>query len=147
MWGSFSPFTLLQSGLWWGFSPTTLTLRLLHAIISLLVRNLNKQPWNRRLPLVTWLITSKVRQDARECLPWYFLSPIAAILALVCVLCAARILLVIWRNIKKPIYKVASIEVMSPLEIAQKQRTIFKWDKRKCVFDKPFKAVLLLCEK
>lgn len=56
----------------------------------------------------------------------YFLSTIAALLAVACTLFVARVVLVIWKNFKKPIDKDDSPVVMSPLEIYENQKKIFK---------------------
>ncbi|XP_016400211.1 uncharacterized protein LOC107733178 [Sinocyclocheilus rhinocerous] len=51
---------------------------------------------------------------------------IAALLGLACTLFAIKVLLVIWRHIKHPLYKGMNIEeVISPMEIAEKQKKIF----------------------
>ncbi|XP_029979776.1 uncharacterized protein LOC115411700 [Sphaeramia orbicularis] len=51
---------------------------------------------------------------------------IAVLLALSCFLCALRITLTIWRHIKHPLYQDVDAEDMLPMEIADKQKTIFK---------------------
>ncbi|KAG5268586.1 hypothetical protein AALO_G00214190 [Alosa alosa] len=51
---------------------------------------------------------------------------IAVLLALACALFAIRIILVVWRHIKKPFYMEMDAEnVKSPMEIAEKQKKIF----------------------
>lgn len=52
---------------------------------------------------------------------------IAVLLGLACALFAIRLLLVIWRHIKRPLYRgMYAEEVMSPMEIAEKQMKILK---------------------
>lgn len=50
---------------------------------------------------------------------------IAVLLALACVLFAVRIILVVWRHIKQPLYEDSSFVDMEPMEIAQKQKKIY----------------------
>jgi len=50
----------------------------------------------------------------------------AVLLAIACVLFAIRVLLVAWRQIKKPLYRDVNPDAMSPMEIADKQKMIFK---------------------
>ncbi|XP_071341244.1 uncharacterized protein [Trachinotus anak] len=49
-----------------------------------------------------------------------------SLLAIGCILCAARLFLVIWKQIKQPFYKDVNTEAISPMEIAEKQKRIFK---------------------
>lgn len=49
----------------------------------------------------------------------------AILLAAACVMCTARIALVTWKHIKRPLYKDASADSMSPMEIAGRQKNIF----------------------
>ncbi|XP_028818342.1 uncharacterized protein LOC114769472 [Denticeps clupeoides] len=50
----------------------------------------------------------------------------AVLLALACVLFAARLILVLWRHFKQPLYtNITSENSMSPMEIAKKQKAIF----------------------
>lgn len=48
------------------------------------------------------------------------------LLALASVLFVVRIVLVVWRHIKEPLYGDASPEDMEPTEIAKKQKKIFR---------------------
>lgn len=50
----------------------------------------------------------------------------AALLGVGCCLCVLRIGLVFWRHRKYPLYKDAEAEDMSPMDIAKRQRKIFK---------------------
>ncbi|XP_016296644.1 uncharacterized protein LOC107654190 [Sinocyclocheilus anshuiensis] len=51
---------------------------------------------------------------------------IAVLLGLTCTLFAIKVLLVIWRHIKHPLYKGMNVEeAISPMEIAEKQKKIF----------------------
>lgn len=56
----------------------------------------------------------------------YFSSNTAALLGTACFLFVARILLVTWRQIKKPLYKDVNPDDMSPMEIAEKQKKMFR---------------------
>lgn len=51
---------------------------------------------------------------------------IVVLLAVASTLCAARIFLVILKQIKQPFYKDFNLEAMSPMEVADKQKKIFK---------------------
>ncbi|XP_041670545.1 uncharacterized protein LOC121527596 [Cheilinus undulatus] len=51
---------------------------------------------------------------------------IVSLLAIACFLFAARLVLVIWRHIKTPLYKEVDPDEMSPMEIADKRKGIFK---------------------
>lgn len=55
-----------------------------------------------------------------------FLSAPVALLGVSCALLALRIVLVIWRNVRKPVIEVSSPDVMSPMEIAERQKKIYK---------------------
>lgn len=50
----------------------------------------------------------------------------AALLALACALFVARVILVAWRSIKKPLYRHAAAEAMSPMEIAENLNSFYK---------------------
>lgn len=56
-----------------------------------------------------------------------FSSAPVALLGLSCTLLALRLVLVIWKNMKKPLLEDASPEVMSPMEIAERQKKIYMW--------------------
>ncbi|XP_041824760.1 uncharacterized protein si:ch211-161h7.5 [Melanotaenia boesemani] len=51
---------------------------------------------------------------------------IAVLLAVACVLFVIRIILVVWRHIKQPLYEDISPEAMEVIEIAEKQKKIFR---------------------
>ncbi|KAK7881836.1 hypothetical protein WMY93_030245 [Mugilogobius chulae] len=51
---------------------------------------------------------------------------IVVLLALACVIFVTRIGLVIWRHIKQPLYKDVNLEKMEPMEIAQKNKKLFR---------------------
>ncbi|XP_015249664.1 PREDICTED: uncharacterized protein LOC107097152 [Cyprinodon variegatus] len=51
---------------------------------------------------------------------------IAVLLAVSCVLLAIRIVLVVWRNTKQPLYKNASPEALDVPEITERQKKIFR---------------------
>lgn len=57
-----------------------------------------------------------------------YLSAPVALLGVSCALLALRIVLFIWRHFRKPLLEDASPEVMSPMEIAERQKKIFKWE-------------------
>lgn len=59
-------------------------------------------------------------------LPSGIFFPLAALLASACALFVARIVLVTWKNFNGPFYKDVSPDDMSPMEIAEKQKRIFK---------------------
>lgn len=49
----------------------------------------------------------------------------AVLLAMASALFAVRIVLVVWRHFKQPLYEDVSPELMEPMEIAEKQKKIF----------------------
>lgn len=52
---------------------------------------------------------------------------VVSLLAIACALFVGRVFLVIWRQIKYPLYEDVNPEAMSPMDIAEMQRKIFKW--------------------
>lgn len=48
-----------------------------------------------------------------------------ALLGVTCTLLALRLVLVIWKNMKRPLLEDVSPEVMSPMEIAERQKKIY----------------------
>lgn len=54
-----------------------------------------------------------------------FPSTPVALLGVSCTLLALRLVLVIWKNMKRPLLEDASPEVMSPMEIAERQKKIY----------------------
>lgn len=57
-----------------------------------------------------------------------FPSTPVALLGVSCTLLALRLVLVVWKNMKKPLLEDASPEVMSPMEIAERQKKIYMWN-------------------
>lgn len=53
---------------------------------------------------------------------WFYL--LVVLLALACVLFVTRVMLVIWRHIRQPVYQDANPEATEPEEIAKK-KTLF----------------------
>lgn len=51
-----------------------------------------------------------------------------ALLGVSCTLLALRLVLVIWKNMKRPLLEDVSPEVMSPMEIAERQKKIYVWE-------------------
>ncbi|XP_008295694.1 uncharacterized protein LOC103368925 [Stegastes partitus] len=77
-------------------------------------------------PVVIWALTGVYTKNYRAAAPTRNNIFIAALLAVACVLFAARILLVVWRQIKSPFYRGVNPDATSPLEIAERQKTVFK---------------------
>lgn len=57
----------------------------------------------------------------------FFFPIIVVLLALASVLFVIRIILVVWRHIKQPLYEDVGSEALEVLEIAVEQRKIFRW--------------------
>nr|XP_046227984.1 uncharacterized protein si:ch211-161h7.5 [Scatophagus argus] len=77
-------------------------------------------------PVVIWTLTGIFTKNYDTAAPTRNNIFTAALLAAACALFVARVVLVIWRNIKNPLYKDVSPEVMTPMEIAKEQKKIFK---------------------
>ncbi|XP_041817862.1 uncharacterized protein LOC121624274 [Chelmon rostratus] len=77
-------------------------------------------------PVVIWALIGVFTKNYDAAAPTRNNIFTAALLAAACAFFVARVALVIWKNVKKPLYKDASPELMSPMEIAEKQRRIFK---------------------
>lgn len=77
-------------------------------------------------PTVIWAVTGVFTKNFDTTSPTRNNIFTAALLGVGCFMCAARILLVVWRHIKKPLYKDMDQGDMSPMEIADKQKKIFK---------------------
>ncbi|XP_074477825.1 uncharacterized protein LOC141759566 [Sebastes fasciatus] len=77
-------------------------------------------------PVVVWAVTGVFTKnnDAADTTRNNIFT--IALLAVACTFCAARVFLVIWKHFKKPLYQDLSPESMSPMEIAGKQKNIFK---------------------
>ncbi|XP_060920826.1 uncharacterized protein si:ch211-161h7.5 [Labrus mixtus] len=77
-------------------------------------------------PSVIWALTGVFDQNYVAAFPSRTNIFIVSLLAIACVLFAARFVLVIWKHIKKPFYKDVDPDDMSPMEIADRHKNIFK---------------------
>uniref|UniRef100_UPI0037E8AA0B uncharacterized protein n=1 Tax=Semicossyphus pulcher TaxID=241346 RepID=UPI0037E8AA0B len=77
-------------------------------------------------PVVIWALCGNLDKNYDAKAPSRNGIFIVVLLALACVLFAIRIVLVIWRHLNQPLYEGVSPEAMEPIEIAQKQRKIFR---------------------
>ncbi|XP_039900445.1 uncharacterized protein LOC120741530 [Simochromis diagramma] len=77
-------------------------------------------------PTVIWALTGVFTKNYNTAAPTRNNIFIAALLGVACALCATRICLVIWRQMKKPLYEDVNPDKMSPMEILEKQKKIFK---------------------
>ncbi|XP_071398108.1 uncharacterized protein [Centroberyx affinis] len=77
-------------------------------------------------PVVIWALTGNLDKNYDAAAPSRNGIFIAVLLALACALFVMRIVLVVWRHIKQPLYEDAGPEAMSPTEIAEKQKKIFR---------------------
>ncbi|XP_074550162.1 uncharacterized protein LOC141807844 [Halichoeres trimaculatus] len=77
-------------------------------------------------PVVIWALCGNLDKNYDAESPSRSGIFIVALLSLACVLFALRIVIVIWRHIKQPLYQDASPEAMEPVEIAGKQTKIFR---------------------
>ncbi|KAM6900672.1 uncharacterized protein FYW49_017188 [Xenentodon cancila] len=77
-------------------------------------------------PVVIWALTGVFTKNFNAAAPTRNNIFIAALLSIACVLFATRVLLVTWRQIKKPLYRDVNPDDMSPMEIADNQKKIFK---------------------
>lgn len=77
-------------------------------------------------PTVIWAVTGVFSKNYNAAAPSHNNIVTAALLFVGCSLCAVKIAVVIWRHRKFPLYKNAEAEDMSPMEIAKKQKKIFK---------------------
>lgn len=77
-------------------------------------------------PVVIWALTGVFTKNYDATAPTQNNIFIVALLAVACAMFAGRVFLVIWRHIKKPFHTDLSPESMSPMEIAEKQKKIFK---------------------
>ena len=89
---------------------------------------------NRKWNLFTSSTCNETQMVCTLIHPSGIFFPLAALLASACALFVARIVLVTWRNFNRPFYKDVSPDDMSPMEIAEKQKRIFKWKCRVDVF-------------
>ncbi|XP_028290537.1 uncharacterized protein LOC114454343 [Gouania willdenowi] len=77
-------------------------------------------------PVLIWSLTGVLTKNYNAAAPTRNDIFIAALLAVACVLCASRVVLVIWRQMIQPIFKDVDPDDMVPMEIAERQKTIFK---------------------
>ncbi|XP_072307460.1 uncharacterized protein [Eucyclogobius newberryi] len=77
-------------------------------------------------PAVIWALTGVFTNNYDAAAPTTNNTFIAALLGVGCCLCVTRIGLVVWRHLKYPLYKNADTEDISPMEVAKKQKKIFK---------------------
>ncbi|XP_071769882.1 uncharacterized protein LOC139923080 [Centroberyx gerrardi] len=76
-------------------------------------------------PVVIWALSGNLDKNYDAAAPSRNGIFIAVLLALACALFVMRIVLVVWRHIKQPLYEDAGPEAMLPMEIAAKQKKIF----------------------
>ncbi|XP_073344172.1 uncharacterized protein [Pagrus major] len=76
-------------------------------------------------PVVIWALSGNYDKNYNAESPSRNGIFIVVLLALACVLFAIRIVLVVWRHIKQPLYTDISPDAMEPKEIAKKQKKIF----------------------
>nr|XP_040022816.1 uncharacterized protein LOC120811499 [Gasterosteus aculeatus aculeatus] len=77
-------------------------------------------------PVVIWALCGNLVKNYDAESPTRSGIFIVVLLAVACVLFAIRIGLVVWRHIRQPLYKDASPDTMEPMEIAEKQKKIFR---------------------
>ncbi|XP_037312006.2 uncharacterized protein LOC119198682 [Pungitius pungitius] len=76
-------------------------------------------------PFVIWAVTGVFSKNNNAADPSANNIFTTILLAIGCLMCAARIALVTWRHIKRPLYRDASADSVSPMEIAGRQKNIF----------------------
>ncbi|XP_030613146.1 uncharacterized protein LOC115799978 [Archocentrus centrarchus] len=77
-------------------------------------------------PTVIWALTGVLTKNYNNAAPTRNNIFIAVLLGAACALCATRVCLVMWRQMKKPLYEDINADKMSPMEILEKQKKIFK---------------------
>ncbi|XP_041670689.1 uncharacterized protein LOC121527730 isoform X1 [Cheilinus undulatus] len=77
-------------------------------------------------PVVIWALSGNLDKNFDAKSPNRNGVFIVVLLALACVLFVLRIIIVIWRTIKDPLYEDVSPEAMEPMGIAEKQKKIFR---------------------
>ncbi|XP_044195902.1 uncharacterized protein LOC122972714 [Thunnus albacares] len=75
-------------------------------------------------PVVIWALSGNLDKNYNA--EPFIGNGIAALLAVASVLFVIRIVLVIWRHIKQPLYTDVSPDAMEPIVIAEKQKKIFR---------------------
>ncbi|KAK2859503.1 hypothetical protein Q5P01_004123 [Channa striata] len=76
-------------------------------------------------PVVIWALSGNLDKNYDENSSNQNGIFIAVLLALALVLFVARIILVVWRHLRQPLYEDVGPENMEPMEIAEKQKKIF----------------------
>ncbi|XP_039983481.1 uncharacterized protein si:ch211-161h7.5 [Xiphias gladius] len=76
-------------------------------------------------PVVIWGLSGNLDKNFDAKSPSLNGIFIAVLLAIASVLFVVRIVLVVWRHIKQPLYEDVSPEAMDPMETAEKQKKIF----------------------
>ncbi|XP_010751314.2 uncharacterized protein LOC104936915 [Larimichthys crocea] len=77
-------------------------------------------------PAVIWALTGVFTKNYDAAAPTRNNIFIAAQLAVACTLFVSRVVLVIWKHVKKPFFKDVNPDDMSPMETAANQKKIFK---------------------
>ncbi|CAL8324621.1 unnamed protein product [Boreogadus saida] len=77
-------------------------------------------------PVVIWALCGAVSSHFDPSAPSQSGLFLVALLALSCALCAVKLGLAVWRHVKRPLYQDVKAEDMEPMEIAQRQKKIFK---------------------
>ncbi|XP_060950211.1 uncharacterized protein LOC133027194 [Limanda limanda] len=77
-------------------------------------------------PVVIWALTGVFMENYNAKDPTRNNIFIVSLLAVACVFFVTRVGLFVWKQIKNPLYKDVNPEAMCPMEIAGKQKTIFK---------------------
>ncbi|KAG7524420.1 hypothetical protein JOB18_011624 [Solea senegalensis] len=76
-------------------------------------------------PVVIWALSGNLDKNYNAESPGINGIFIVVLLAVACALFVVRIVLVIWRHFKQPLYAHASMEALEPMDIAEKQKKIF----------------------
>ncbi|XP_062377580.1 uncharacterized protein LOC134066305 isoform X2 [Sardina pilchardus] len=77
-------------------------------------------------PVIIVALTGNITKNYDPAAPSRNAIFIAVLLGLACLLFVLRVLLVVWRHFKQPLYRgMNTEEIMSPIEIAEKQKKIF----------------------
>lgn len=88
-------------------------------------KELNQSPWHaskQEIVCATSCIDNWLERTTYD-----VVFPAAALLAMACALFVARVILVVWKSIKKPLYSDASPEAMSPTEVEENLNSFYKW--------------------
>lgn len=77
-------------------------------------------------PVVIWAVSGNLDKNYDPVSPNRNGIFIVVLLSLACVLFVTRVVLVIWRHIKQPLYKDVNPEAMEPMDISEKQKKLFR---------------------